>query len=99
MTVDALKMAIENHVRVAFEYAGHHRVVVPMALGRDGSGDWQLRGLQVAGGSSSGSLGANVPKLWKLAGMSNVVPLGERFEIPQQYRRGDVSMSYIEAQL
>jgi len=99
MTVDIFRTAITKRLQVSFDYAAQSRTVLPMALGRDAAGAWQVRAQQVSGGSSSGRLDPETPKLWKLAEMSNIVLLDVIFEIPRQYRPGDKSMRHIEAEL
>ena len=63
--------AIRDRRRLIFEYNGHTRVVEPYCHGTNASGSELLRAIQVAGSSSSGTLGGS-GKLWFVAKMTQI---------------------------
>jgi hypothetical protein len=81
--------AIQGRHLLSFTYEGHQRVVIPAAHGaQKTTGNAVLRGYQVRGTSSSGS----VP-LWRLFSVDKITGLQvlqETFDSdPPQYSRGD----------
>lgn len=91
--------AINSRVEIEFEYDGHRRVVQPAALGSHATtGNYVLRGYQVAGSSST-----RVPPLWDLfsvAKVQNLIVTDRKFDAdPPGYARDDKHISPIEAQL
>ena len=91
--------AIESRSCVTFDYHGHHRAVVPAAVGEHATtGNVVLRGYQFGGSSSSRA----VP-LWDLFRVAEITNLeiagGPVTENPPLYKRGDAHISPIDAEL
>lgn len=98
-TLDILRSAIKEQRHLHFGYQGLGRMVLPMALGITASGTWRLRGQQLGGQSSSGSVGDGSPKLFDVAAIREAVVLDTRFEVPIEYVRGDSALKVIDAEL
>jgi hypothetical protein len=81
--------AIKNHQYIEFQYEGHHRKVIPYAYGSHvTTKNKVMRGLQIAGSSSSGKF--DIPKLFDVDKILSLKVLEETFkEIPEEYRQGD----------
>ena len=81
--------AIRDRRVIEFDYDGHHRIVQPAAAGPHATtGNLVLRGYQVGGTSSSGS----VPgwRLFELTDISRLVVTDRTFNAdPPGYRKGD----------
>lgn len=94
----AIVTAINNHQYLQFTYEGHYRKVIPFAYGDHiTTHNKVMRGLQVAGSSSSGKF--DFPKLFSVSEMTGVQVVDETFEIPSHYSKGDKAISPIEAEL
>lgn len=90
--------AIKNHQYVEFHYDGHPRKVIPFAAGSHATtGTPVMRGLQVAGSSSSGKY--DFPKLFELSKMTSFSILNEHFEVPERFEKGDDHIDPITCEL
>lgn len=94
----AIITAINNRQYLEFQYEGYPRKVIPFAYGSHATTHNKvMRGVQVAGGSASGTY--DTPKLWTVDEISNVNILDETFEVPGRYQKGDKGIDPIEAEL
>lgn len=91
--------AINARRAVAFDYQGRPRFVLPMAVGQDAGGETKLRGLQIGGGSSTGTPDPNDPKLFFVARILNLRITGDHFEAPPRFAKGDTAFRHIDAEL
>lgn len=83
---------------IAFDYDGHPREVIPAAIGVSSTGKVVLRGYQIGGTSSSGTLPEW--RLFSLAKVSGGRTTGQAFSAnPPDYERDDRGMTTIFAQL
>lgn len=90
--------AIRNHQYIEFHYDGHPRKVIPFAYGSHVTTHNQvMRGLQVAGSSSSGKF--DFPKLFEVNKITQLRVLNETFEVPGRYEKGDEHISPISCEL
>lgn len=84
--------AIQNRVRLNFDYNGYGRTVEPHTLGISSHGNVLLRAYQTSGGSSSGSIPA-----WRLFNADRITALtldSSCFQNPRPgYTRGDSAMT------
>jgi hypothetical protein len=97
--LDAIRAALKEQRHLGFHYQGLPRVVLPMAVGIAKVGGWKLRGQQVGGQSSSGSVGDGTPKLFYLSKIGSAVVLDTHFDIPAEYARGDSAFRIIDTEL
>jgi hypothetical protein len=89
-TNDLIRQAITSRHHLEFDYRGHHRIVIPVALGPHRvKRDWRMRAYQVVGSSITNRMGLNWPKIWKATEISNIQVLKTIFDVPEGYRRGD----------
>jgi hypothetical protein len=95
---DVVCDAIARRVLLAFQYDGHHRVVAPYLHGTGSRGAEQLRGVQVAGTSRSGSFGTG--KLWTIAKIVGLRATNEPF-LPDDpsYEPDDSAMARIHCRV
>lgn len=91
--------AIRDQLIVEFDYQGHHRVVVPMAVGADSGGSLKLRGQQIGGTSSSGRPDPDHPRLFFLGQITDMTVTETGFETPSSYTKNDSALERIDAQL
>ncbi len=96
---ELISRAIRSRTRLAFHYRGSPRVVEPSAVGADAAGTAKLRGYQVEGRSSSGTVDGVTPKLFELDRISQLTDTGERFEPSPLYRKNDSALAVIWEQL
>ena len=90
--------AIKNHQYIDFNYEGHHRKVIPFAVGSHATtGNQVMRGLQVAGTSSSGKF--DFPKLFEVGKISSFRILDEQFDVPSRFEKGDEHINPISCEL
>ncbi len=90
--------AIKSHQYIEFQYEGHPRKVIPFAVGSHSTtGNHVMRGLQVAGGSTSGKF--NFPKLFETSKISGFKILNEQFDIPERFEKGDERINPIACEL
>jgi hypothetical protein len=90
-------VAIAQRVLLAFDYEGYPRIVAPYCHGFHRSGE-ALRGVQIGGGSRSGSYG--IGKSWIVAKMKNVRAMADPF-VPDDpdYNPDDVVMLAIHCRI
>jgi hypothetical protein len=90
---DIVAMAIKNHQLLQFYYEGGIRVVEPHCYGLTTKGNEGLRAFQVAGYSSTGTLGW---KMFDLSKAASVTILNQVFISPRVgYKGGDRGMKAI----
>jgi hypothetical protein len=94
----AIRTAIETHRRLSFRYHNRPRIVIPLRFGLSASGAWQLRAVQVGGGSDSGHFGGP-PKLFDVDQMDGAVVMADEFRVPRQYQRRDVAFIRVDSEL
>ena len=88
--------AVKQKKVIEFIYDGEIRVVEPHCYGLTTKGNEAIRAYQIAGYSSSGTMG------WKLYDLSKVEDIqvhDEVFSIRSGYKRGDKGMSEIYFEL
>jgi WYL domain-containing protein len=80
--IELIPDAINERKQLEFRYHSLPRVVEPMCLGEIKRGAWQLRAHQVGGRSSSSRrLPDGIPRMFELAGMTDVAVLPDSFEV------------------
>lgn len=84
--------AIKNQNVITFDYDGYSRTVEPHCYGVTTKGNEAIRAYQIDGYSSSGKMGW---KLYDLSKADDIEAQNERFEVRDDYKKGDKGMSRI----
>jgi len=88
--------AVENQNVIEFYYKGELRIVEPHCYGETTAGNEGLKAYQIGGYSSSGKMGW---KMYDLGKADDIDVTEDTFDVRSDYKRGDMGMSEIYAEI